>query len=170
MAILSQGGSMSIVRIVNYILLSPLLLALNILKDDEPFSIILNGYTTFFYLIGLFLIVYGVIQTARVNFAFDEWDKIERRKKTTFFDRLYIVTIFFTNTGLLFLTTGVTELWNLLFKNIGVNDNLELACCLFFGILLIINALFSVKLHPFIYENSIEQSRFRTRKPENWDD
>ncbi len=104
-----------------------------------------------------------IVDKTTKKIEFFEWDKKERDKKKYFMSTLIPIVFFFTYLSLFTLTIGIIDF----FKS-HYTFSSDFIFLILSGIYLLMNALYTVKLHNKIYRECL-YSDFIVDKPENWE-
>lgn len=126
----------------------------------------------------VYIIIFGLspilatVFVSRINnhHEFFEWDKNEREKKKTFLITLIPIVFFFTYLSVFLLSTTISDLINIDFKELDRPDKIVFIIRILTGILSLANAIFSVQLHYGLYSSSLTLDEYKlAKKPDNWD-
>lgn len=104
-----------------------------------------------------------IVDKIKLRFEFFEWDKLERKKKSSFMSSLTTIVFFFSYLSIFTLTGGIVQV-----LKSNYNLNIDSAFLILTGIYLLLNALFTVKLHYKIYEQELTKG-WVVNKPDNYD-
>jgi purine-cytosine permease-like protein len=160
----------NIFKIINIILL--ILLAISFLSNfKEIFSL---KYETFLWIIIFILspiISIVIFQIVNKKHEFFEWEKRERQKKEGFILNLSFTIFFFIYISLFFLSTSIYDIFAEELSSLNRWDLFSLFARLGYGILFLLNAMFTTKLHKFLYSDflTIDNWYLHEKKPKNWD-
>jgi len=109
------------------------------------------------------LISITIVDKIKRKYEFFEWDKLERKKKSSFVSSLTTIVFFFSYLSIFAITGGIVQL-----LKSNYNLNIDSTVLVLIGIYFLLNAIFTVKLHHKIYENELTKG-WVVKKPDNYD-
>jgi hypothetical protein len=110
-----------------------------------------------------------IVSIIKGKHEFCEWDKKERQKKDSFLTTVTLVVFFFTYLSIFFLSTSINDMFEINLSTIDRPEIIMLTLKLTFGILFLLNSIFSVQLHHSLYSDFLTIDNNLAKKPDNWD-
>jgi hypothetical protein len=147
---------------LNYSFLALFILALTCSRLLQVSSIleIPNAYW-FIFLIGCPFLVLLIIIIIYSKHEFFEWDMSERKKKKEF-QMIVMVVVVLCTYVFGFLTLQVSA-------DFHISQSGSFTIEMFYSLLFLCNAIFTVPLHNVIYKDSLFQNNSISAKPKGWD-
>ena len=162
--IINKDDIKSILKFFNVIILLLFSLALiSNLAEEGEITIRMSGIGLIIFFLASPIIAFCSLTHTKDQHHFYEWDVMERKRKSDFLTALSIDIYFFSFTSV-FIT--VLTFSDAKFNNINSGFEAHNFLGLFYGILLLLNAIFPVYLHG--YRSYLEETHNLSDKPQTW--
>lgn len=164
---------MPVMRIINIIFL--VLGVFMLAGSSFLFESTIYAFNGFFWIIALAvppLISNYIKNKIESKHEFFEWDKRERKKKRDFLTILTLIVFFFTYLAMFILTVLYFDYREKELSKLNGTELIDLSLRLFYGVLFMLNSIYTVQLHNKVYEDYLIIDDFNydiSEKPQNWD-
>jgi hypothetical protein len=155
----------SVMRFLNYLFLILFILAIvssRFLREEINIE---NSYLILIFIVSPTLASI-IIYISKRKHTFLIWDKVEREKYESFSNKLTFLVCFFTYLSMFVFSISINDYK---FDTFNRNDIIGFGIGIFYGILFMANAIFSIQLCYNLYKNDLLQDNYVANKPNNWE-
>jgi len=160
---------LAFLRILNVIALIIFVLFVGTsIKESLDFN---GSILTWIIIFGLSPIIATTIVSYIINkHEFYEWNKKERQKRKSFLTTISLTVFLFTYLSNFLVNLFIIDLNRSQIHTLSNPEKIVLLIKLFFGLLFLVNAIFTVQLHYTLYSDDLELGTYPIqKKPDNWD-